>query len=209
MTENDRLTEEKIFEAATAVFEEKGLDGARMQDIADRAGINKALLHYYFRSKEKLFLAVFDNLAEILFSKFAGIFQQDMPFDEKMKYFFLEHMTFLQQNPKLPIFILTEVSRNPELVDKFLAKIDLNSIKTRMSEDPANTMPPKMLPHLMISIVSLSVMPIAARPIIEKVLETAGYNFDEFYEERKYLAPEFIINAVRQFKSETDNNTTT
>ena len=54
MTENDKLTEEKIFEAATEVFVEKGMDGARMQDIANQAGINKALLHYYYRTKEKL-----------------------------------------------------------------------------------------------------------------------------------------------------------
>ena len=55
MTENDKLTEEKIFEAATDVFVEKGMDGARMQDIANQAGINKALLHYYYRTKDNLF----------------------------------------------------------------------------------------------------------------------------------------------------------
>ena len=52
-------TEKKIIEAATTVFSEKGKDGARMQEIADTAGINKALLHYYFRSKNKLFKIVF------------------------------------------------------------------------------------------------------------------------------------------------------
>jgi TetR/AcrR family transcriptional regulator len=64
MGENDKLTEERIFEAATNVFEEKGLAGARMQDISDRAGINKSLLHYYFRTKEKLFNAVFEMVAK-------------------------------------------------------------------------------------------------------------------------------------------------
>jgi AcrR family transcriptional regulator len=64
MTENDKQTEDKIFEAATLVFEEKGMAGARMQNIADRAGINKALLHYYFRTKDHLFDAVFAKLAQ-------------------------------------------------------------------------------------------------------------------------------------------------
>ncbi len=69
MTENDKLTEEKIFEAATEVFVEKGMDGARMQDIANHAGINKALLHYYYRTKEKLFSAVFEMIARKMFNK--------------------------------------------------------------------------------------------------------------------------------------------
>ena len=63
MTENDKQTEEKIFDAATDVFVEKGMDGARMQDIANHAGINKALLHYYFRTKDQLFNAVFEMIA--------------------------------------------------------------------------------------------------------------------------------------------------
>ena len=63
MTENDKQTEEKIFEAATDVFVEKGMDGARMQDIANHAGINKALLHYYYRTKDHLFNAVFEKIA--------------------------------------------------------------------------------------------------------------------------------------------------
>jgi TetR/AcrR family transcriptional regulator len=64
MTENDKQTEDKIFEAATEVFVDRGMDGARMQDIASYAGINKALLHYYFRTKDQLFNAVFETLAK-------------------------------------------------------------------------------------------------------------------------------------------------
>ena len=58
--EREQNTEEKIFDAARAVFHEHGYDGARMQEIADRAGINKAMLHYYFRSKDRLYEQVFD-----------------------------------------------------------------------------------------------------------------------------------------------------
>jgi len=64
MTENDRQTEDKIFESATDVFLEKGMDGARMQVIADHAGINKSLLHYYYRTKDHLFNAVFEKLQD-------------------------------------------------------------------------------------------------------------------------------------------------
>ena len=99
MAENDKQTEDKIFEAATDVFIEKGMDGARMQDIANHAGINKALLHYYFRTKDHLFDAVFAKLAQKMFMKFSPIFEEDLSLEESIKFFFREHITFLQQNP--------------------------------------------------------------------------------------------------------------
>jgi TetR/AcrR family transcriptional regulator len=71
----DSHTRDKIFRAATQVFEEKGYSGARMQEIADRAGINKALLHYYFRSKDQLFMAVFQVLISKMFEKIFATFR--------------------------------------------------------------------------------------------------------------------------------------
>jgi len=88
MTENDKQTEEKIFEAATEVFTERGMDGARMQDIADHAGINKALLHYYYRTKDHLFNAVFEKIAGQMFKKFAPVFDEKLSLEEKIRFFF-------------------------------------------------------------------------------------------------------------------------
>ena len=104
MTENDKQTEEKIFEAATEVFLEKGMDGARMQDIANHAGINKALLHYYFRTKDHLFNAVFEKIAGKMFKKFAPVFDENLSLEEKIRFFFREHIAFLQENPKATWF---------------------------------------------------------------------------------------------------------
>ena len=205
MTKADRQTEERIFEAATEIFEEKGLAAARMQDIADRAEINKALLHYYFRSKEKLFTAVFDKLAEKMFAKFAAIFEEDMPFEEKIRYFFKEHISFLQKNPKLPLFILTEVSRNPELLQKFLSRVNIKNIKTKMSGDLNAGLPEEIIPHLMVSIVSLTVFPIAAEPIIRGILQQEEIDYDSFIKERMHIAPDFIISALKQYQSEQKN----
>ena len=127
MTENEKLTEEKIFEAATEVFVEKGMDGARMQDIANQAGINKALLHYYYRTKEKLFTAVFEMIARKIFKKFAPVFDENLSLEDKIRFFFKEHITFLQENPRLPGFILNEVNRHPERIKKLLASIDFEN----------------------------------------------------------------------------------
>src|SRR5580698_10566654 len=93
MKEKDN-SEERILIAAKKVFVLKGMAGARMQDIADEAGINKALLHYYFRSKEKLFEVIFQEAAQRLFPRINLVFESDVP-----------------------LFVLNEMSRD---ADKFL-----------------------------------------------------------------------------------------
>lgn len=207
MTKEELQTEEKIFRAATEIFEEKGMSGARMQDIADRAGINKALLHYYFRSKEKLFEAVFEMLTEKMFEKFAAILAQQMPFKEKIEYFFREHIGFLQKNPLLPLFIMGEVDRKPELLQRFLSKLDFNRIKGSLKESLPGDMADKEVAHLMITILSLSIFPVVARPIIAGVLKMPGEEYDDFLEERKTYSPYLIMKALENSLTDysTDN----
>ena len=89
----DATTQEKILEAAKKVFVRQGMSGARMQDIADEAGINKALLHYYFRNKELLFEVIFNEAAAELFPKINFIFESDMPLFEKIENFVGEYIT--------------------------------------------------------------------------------------------------------------------
>jgi len=205
MTNTEKQTEKKIFDAATEIFEEKGMAAARMQDIADRAGINKALLHYYFRTKEKLFKAVFDVLAEKMFEKFAGILEKEMTFNDKIRFFCSEHMTFLQKNPKLPLFILNEINRNPGLLDKFLKKINIKNIHSQISGDDSVRISENEIMHLLVSIVSLSAFPIAAKPILTGILEQSGLEYDSFIEQRKSVVPDFIINAVNPYSTVPKN----
>jgi len=203
MSENEKLTEDKIFEAATDVFVEKGLDGARMQDIADHAGINKALLHYYFRTKDKLFNAVFEMIAKKIFKKFAPVFDDDLNLEEKIRFFFREHISFLQANPRLPGFLLNEVNRNPARIKKLLNNIDFNNIWLQLYEQHKNELQKynisqETLPQIMISMAAMSVFPFAARGILEGVLDKMGLDFNEYMEERKTFAADFVINALKK-----------
>jgi AcrR family transcriptional regulator len=203
MSENEKLTEEKIFEAATDVFVEKGLDGARMQDIADHAGINKALLHYYFRTKDKLFNAVFEMIAKKIFKKFAPVFDETLTLEEKIRFFFREHISFLLANPSLPGFLLNEVNRNPARIKKLLDNIDFNNIWLQLYKQHKNELQKynisqETLPQIMISLAAMSVFPFAARGILEGVLDKMGLDFNEYMEERKTFAADFVINALRK-----------
>ena len=201
MTENDKQTEEKIFEAATDVFVEKGLDGARMQDIATHAGINKALLHYYFRTKDQLFNTVFEMIARKMFKKFAPVFDENLSLEEKIRFFFKEHISFLQENPRLPGFLLNEVNRNPGRIKKLLKNVDFDNIWIKLYDQHKEELKrynitQATMPQLMISIAAISVFPFAAKGILEGILEKLDIDFDKYMEERKEFAAEFVINAI-------------
>jgi AcrR family transcriptional regulator len=201
MTENEKLTEEKIFDAATEVFVEKGMDGARMQDIANQAGINKALLHYYYRTKEKLFNAVFEMIARKILKKFAPVFDENLSLEDKIRFFFREHISFLQENPRLPGFILNEVNRHPERIKKLLAGVDFGEIWLKLydqhkTELKKYNITQADLPQLMISMAAISVFPFAAKGILEGILGKVDVSFNDFIEERKEFAAEFVIMAI-------------
>jgi TetR/AcrR family transcriptional regulator len=203
MTENDKLTEEKIFEAATDVFVDKGMDGARMQDIASHAGINKALLHYYYRTKDQLFNAVFEMIAGKVLKKFAPVFDEKLTLEEKIRFFFKEHITFLHENPKLPAFVLNEINRNPARIKKLLKNVHFEKLwlelyNQHQSELGKYNITEDTLPQLMVSIVALSVFPFAARGIIEGILDKVGIDFDDYIEQRKEFAAEFVIKAIKK-----------
>jgi TetR/AcrR family transcriptional regulator len=201
MAENEKQTEEKIFEAATDVFLDKGMDGARMQDIANHAGINKALLHYYYRTKDHLFNAVFELIARRMFMKFAPVFDENITLEDKIKFLFKEHITFMQANPRLPLFILNEINRNPERIKNILKNVDFNKIWSMLinqhkGELNKYNITEELMPQLMTSIASISVFPFAARGILEAIFQKADIDFDKYIEDRKEFAADFVIKAI-------------
>ena len=202
MTETDKQTEERIFDAATDVFLDKGMDGARMQDIANHANINKALLHYYYRTKDKLFEAVFEKIAEKVFFKFAPIFNENLSLEDKIRFFFNEHISFLQKNPRLPAFILNEINRKPARFRKLIKNIDINRIWSMLEEQHSEELrnyniSRDKIPQLITTIASMSVFPFAARGIFEGIFEKMDLDFNDYLEERKKFAADFVINAIK------------
>jgi AcrR family transcriptional regulator len=199
---NDKSTEQKILEAAKQVFMEKGIDGARMQDIADKAGINKALLHYYFRSKEKLFEMIFMEEARKFMPKVTSIMVSEMTLFEKVEKFVGEYIDTLLQNPLLPIFILNEINRNPkdaikkifgnqrppidkvdELITKLVKKGEIKPIKGY---------------ELMVNMVSLCIFPFLARPMVQWITKATDDEFVKLMELRKKTVVKFVIDSIKK-----------
>lgn len=202
MTESDKQTEDRIFDAATEVFTEKGMDGARMQDIADRAGINKSLLHYYYRTKDRLFNAVFEKIAASMFSKFAPVFDENLSLEDKIRFFYREHISFLQRNPRLPAFLLNEINRNPARLRKIIDTLDIEKFWNILyaqhgKELEKYNITRERIPQIMSTIAAISVFPFAARGILESLFEKIGIDFDAYLEERKEFAADFVIKALK------------
>lgn len=203
MTEQEKQTEDKIFEAATEVFIDKGLDGARMQDIASRAGINKSLLHYYYRTKDRLFTAVFEMIAGQMFKKFGPVFDEKMSLEDKIRFFVKEHISFLQKNPKLPVFILNEFHRNPERIRKLIQSLDFGELWSALENQHKEELKrynitEENIPQFMTTMAGMTVFPFAARPLIAGIMEKMGYDFDTYLEERKVYAADFVIRALKK-----------
>ena len=199
----EKSAEEKILAAAKKVFTTKGMAGARMQDIADEAGINKALLHYYFRSKEKLFEVIFFEAAQKLFPKINLIFESDMPLFEKIENFAEQYITMMSENPYLPLFVLNEVSKEPEIfIKKIWGKQNMphpEKFLVQIEKEVKNRTIKKISPlHLLINLISLSVFPFVAKPMIQFTLGLDEMQFKNVMEQRKKEVAKFIIDSIKK-----------
>jgi TetR/AcrR family transcriptional regulator len=193
-------TEEKILEAAKNVFVTKGMDGARMQEIADEAGINKALLHYYFRSKERLFEAIFSEIIKFAFPKLTQILLSDIPMIPKIELVIDAYMNLLIKHPFIPGFLIKEMNRDPSGLFKLVVKFGLNpqniadKIQEAMDRGEIIKMDPR---HLAVNVVSMCVFPFAARPILSFVIfKDDTKALEAFYAERAEVIKKFVIDAI-------------
>ncbi len=195
-------TEEKIFEAAHKVFQLKGFTGARMQEIADEAGINKAMLHYCFKNKELLFEAVFMKAFAQLAPQINEIFNSDASVFDKIRRFTDSYISFVIENPFLPPFIIQEMNNNPEFVERFLNNqnrpnptILIAQIEKEISEGIIKEIHPK---QLLLDIFSMTIFPFAAQVLVKGIIQINEKEFFDLMEQRKFHISEQIINAIKK-----------
>ncbi len=200
-TKNEN-TESQILEAAKNVFQRKGMDGSRMQEIANEAGINKAMLHYYYRSKQILFEAVFKNAFSLLAPQLNKILNDDSSVIEKVRNFTSNYITFISKHPYLPSFIVQEVNRNPEFIFKMKENNssfpNLDKFKKQVDSDVKNgSIKPINAEQLFINIISLSIFPFVASPLIKALTNINDIRYKEIIEDRKTEVADFIINSIK------------
>jgi len=193
-------TETLILNSAKKVFITHGLEKAKMQQIADEAGINKALLHYYFRSKDKLFEAVFSDVLKEIVPMMKNFFGDNIPFTHKIELFVETYINLIRKNPFLPEFVFTELNRNPERLIQMMVSFGVNPnvILTQIEKEIELGNIKKINPkQLLINILALTIFPFLAKPIVKGILlNNDDDQFCRFIEERKVHISEFVINAI-------------
>ena len=194
------LRKAKSWKRLKKVFVRKGMYGARMQEIADEAGINKALLHYYFRSKDKLFEAIFKEAFHDFVPAAFGALKSDLPFEIKLETFVSNYIDLIIENPYMPIFIINEINQNPERLDQLMHIAGVvkgtifDEIKTKIDDGEFRDVD---MVQLFSSVISMTIFPFLARPIIQGVFGLKDENFVDYLQERKKLIPEIILSFLK------------
>jgi AcrR family transcriptional regulator len=198
----DKDTEKRILESARKIFHKKGLAGARMQEIADDAGINKAMLHYYYRSKEKLFSAVFNEAAERIFPLVSKILASDLPLFEKIEILIGNYIEILKQNMYIPIFVLHEIQQDPSRLVNIIVKEQPNAMQKLYSDIEKAKAEGLIIDidtrSVIVNILSLCIFPVAAKPVVSGIFNMREDEYMDYLESRKKSVAEFVIKAIKK-----------
>ncbi|MNK05058.1 putative HTH-type transcriptional regulator YttP [compost metagenome] len=189
-------TEEKIREAAKRVFVEKGFDGCTSREIAKEAGMNVALVNYYFCSKKQLFKLVFEAVMEDFMLSTVEVFKKDLSLESKMRIFIEKEYEFLTLHPDIPRFILSELSRGDKCEfdhAKILEKVGKTGVFEELIEAQEKGIIRKMdLTNIMLLITANCHYPFMAKPLMKYINKLE----EEQYTERLMLQKQYVTEML-------------
>ena len=201
----EQTTEEKILEAAEKEFLQRGFESARTTSIAKEAGVTHAMLHYYFRTKEKLFEKIISDkmsmLGELMLD---SLTKSHLPLFEKLQEAIICHLDFINANSNLPLFFIREVYSNPERMKLMAtalqthAKKSISNLQAEIDElaerGECRRVDARML---LIDIVSLNIFSFIAQPVMETVFSDLFSDKERFLELRKRENTDTIMRKLK------------
>jgi AcrR family transcriptional regulator len=190
-------SKDKIIESARLLFMKQGMEGVRMQMVADNAGVNKGLLHYYYKSKGKLFTAVFNKVVSELLVNIKSVFENpDANLTTKINKAVDAYFDFLSKNPRLPVFFIFEINRDAELLRRIGFTDKIKSLLESASSALPGERDPNFVFQFIITLISLSIFPFMIKPIFKEVLGSEKKS-DQFLYDRKEVVKEILNNMTR------------
>ncbi|QHT71059.1 TetR/AcrR family transcriptional regulator [Rhodocytophaga rosea] len=201
MMKEELDTQNRIKEAARRVFLRQGFDGAKIRQIAEEAGVNVALVNYYFRSKEQLFKSVYKETFGVLFGKIVMLLNEETPLEVKIWKIVDKYTDLIMENPLMPMFVLSENREDGNTLFKDLnvREVIRNSYFTKqLQEEIQKGNIREVAPlHIIFSILGNVVFPFLARPAISYMGDLNEEGFRKFMEERKKIIPEMIMAYLK------------
>jgi len=199
-------TEQRIFDSAREVFIRDGRDGARMEEIARHAGINKALLHYYFRSKERLYQAIFQREFKRVIGDLSDSLALNLDTSHFLQSFINNYIDRLNQNSHVIQFMLWEIRSGGENMKEFLQELFSSDrlsftpwkVIKKFQQAMKNGEIRKTDPHqLLLSIISLCIYTFIAGPIIEAIFPEINTMDSKFINKRKKEIFQLVWNGIK------------
>ncbi|MBO2010252.1 TetR/AcrR family transcriptional regulator [Hymenobacter negativus] len=195
----DASTRDTILTLASAVFYQKGFSGARMQEIADLAGINKAMLHYYFKSKEQLFDMVFQQALGQFLGGIAQVLSGTAPLQTKIEQYVAYTTTALMETPALAAFIMHELQQHPERLSAQFSDrriIDLTNFRQQLAATKPQYQEPNAAEHFFANMVSLCVYPVLAQPLLSPLMHKNEAKYRAFLRERTSHITQLLLRQL-------------
>lgn len=196
-----RNTEQKIFDAATELFLEKGVDRTSVREIAAKAGINLALMNYYFRSKENLFNAIFSSLVKKNSEELIRILDSNLELEEKIRQYVNVYIDMLSENPLLVSFVMAILHRSRERITEMKAVSSLYATEKFtqqvLDEGRKGNIRRTDPSQLFVDMLSLVAFPFAIKTLIQDKNSLSEKEFQAYIDERKQRIPEMLIDSMR------------
>ncbi len=201
-----KSTEDKILESAKKIFYQKGLKGARMQEIADDAGVNKAMLHYYFRSKTKLFDKVFEQSVQGVTPLLMNVFLKKSDLESKIKHLVEMLIDLFLKEPYFSNFIVNELSQNPDKLYRNIMDAEGGLIgqvipvinqQIQVAIEKGIVKNNIKSAELILNIMSLCLLPIMTQTVLQQTLDIDDARMQRFMEKRKQTVTDFVLAAIK------------
>jgi len=205
MKAEDKNMEFKILEAAEKLFLEQGFAKTSTGQIAKLAGCNQALVHYYYRTKDNLFDKIFEEKIRFITSNFLSVDSIGLTLEKKIEKMVGMHFDFLMQNPKIPAFILNEISSNPDRLQSLIEKLQQypKSVLLQLNSDlekevEKGTIRPISGVDLLLTVISLNIAPFLINPILQKALNLSNEDIALALEHRKKETIDIVLSRLKK-----------
>ena len=195
--------EQTILESATELFLKKGFKATSTTEIAKEAGCNQALVHYYFRTKDRLFEAIFQQKVKFFVGALLDIGKEELPFLEKLEKKVISHFEAIESNPRLPLFFLNELSANPDRIETIkqavgnLPQQAVHQLEMELnSEIEKGAIRPVSVRDLLMSIVSLNIMAFMGAPMFKVMTGMSEEEYQKFLNQRKMENVRIVLKSL-------------
>lgn len=204
MKEKDLNTEQNILNAAEKIFLSKGFAATKTTEIAKEAGVTHAMLHYYFRTKENLFYIIFQNKVVLLANSLFSVDSEGKSFTEIVSVAVERHFDFIKENPRLGLFITSEINSNEKscsiwneiAIPIFSKVIDTLGEMMKVEIEKGTIRPTNPIDFIQ-TVISLNVFPFMTRPLLKNLTHAGDEEFCKFLEHRKEESIRLILLSLQ------------